>query len=587
MRFFCIDLHISVIADFKSLGLDLEVVDWTLSGHASIMGRERDTPKHINAGTWQSLTPEMIEAFKAEYNTFLSSFDGFVVGHAACFAQIYETYNKPIIWINTCRFDLPYCWSNDLHGRTNYIECLRRMYDSGQLIPVSNNKADQNYTFRATGIRTHYIPTLGLYTKMRYAPTRPTFLCYTGGCPSDPRITQRAELGRFEWSAIGEFKGVIHFPYEISTMSLFEQFTAGCPMFFPSEEYLRSNCGALWSISAYWGSRPFPSEYGDLSDLKTWIGLADFYDTFKSANTHYFDSIEHLGQLLDFFVYTDDREIRAQRTREIQSRWAAILRNIQSNPMRTKTPVHLSYNRLPVLANIVFDVRYGDDILVQHSYPSRQTLAPHDVVFVKTDLLDWFLANKSPKVPITLVTGASDLSPSPEAAAAIFFNPNIRKWVGCNIRERHPKIRKVLIGVGEVGRPNGNHGELRALHESRPVWESKSADICVPYHGSTHDGRTLTPTLNKMAFPDYMRAIGGHKFVVSMRGNGLDTHRFSEILLMGSVPVVLHSELDDLYEQFPCLFVDSFDEINTNGFIWDDSKYERFLDMFWLRTDFV
>jgi hypothetical protein len=52
---------------------------------------------------------------------------------------------------------------------------------------------------------------------------------------------------------------------------------------------------------------------------------------------------------------------------------------------------------------------------------------------------------------------------------------------------------------------------------------------------------------------------------------------------MGSVPVVLHSDLDDLYEQFPCLIVDSFDSVDTSGFVWDDAKYERFLDMFWLR----
>jgi hypothetical protein len=256
------------------------------------------------------------------------------------------------------------------------------------------------------------------------------------------------------------------------------------------------------------------------------------------------------------------------------------------HPMCTRAPVHLSYNRLPVLANIVFDQQYRDDILIQHSYPHRHTLEPHDVVFVKTDLLGWFLANKFPTVPITLVTGTSDLSPSPDASAAILFNPNIRKWIGCNIRERHPKICKVLIGVGEVGRVNGNHDELKMLHNSRPVWESKSSKLCIPYHRNTHTGRALTPTLEKLPFPDYMRAIGAHKFVVSQRGYGLDTHRFSEILLMGSVPVVLHSDLDDLYEQFPCLIVDSFDAIDTSGFVWDDAKYERFLDMFWLRTAF-
>jgi hypothetical protein len=78
-----------------------------------------------------------------------------------------------------------------------------------------------------------------------------------------------------------------------------------------------------------------------------------------------------------------------------------------------------------------------------------------------------------------------------------------------------------------------------------------------------------------------MTAIGHHKFVVCMRGNGLDTHRFSEILLMGSVPLVLTSPLDDLYSQFPCLIVESYDDVDTSTFVWDLEKYNRFLRMFW------
>ena len=77
-----------------------------------------------------------------------------------------------------------------------------------------------------------------------------------------------------------------------------------------------------------------------------------------------------------------------------------------------------------------------------------------------------------------------------------------------------------------------------------------------------------------------MRAIGTFKFVRCMRGNGLDTHRFCEILLMGSVPVVDHSPLDDLYTRFPCVFVDE----DRTKFEWNAEKYNAFLDMFWLTS---
>ena len=60
------DLHISVIGDFKTLGLDIEVTDWCMSGHACVMKRSMDSPKHINAWDWKNLTPKKIEAFQNE-----------------------------------------------------------------------------------------------------------------------------------------------------------------------------------------------------------------------------------------------------------------------------------------------------------------------------------------------------------------------------------------------------------------------------------------------------------------------------------------------------------------------------------------
>jgi hypothetical protein len=161
-------------------------------------------------------------------------------------------------------------------------------------------------------------------------------------------------------------------------------------------------------------------------------------------------------------------------------------------------------------------------------------------VFVKTDYLEWFLQNRVVNRYITLVTGFSDNSTSESACKKILENPNIKRWIGCNITVRHPKIYKIPIGVGEPERQNGNHDELVRLHESRIPWEEKSDMICIPYHGNTHGSRTLQPTLPRLPFGEYMAEIGKHKFVVSLRGNGLDTHLVCEILLMGSVPVILH-----------------------------------------------
>lgn len=579
------DLHISVIGDFKSLGLDVDVTDWCLSGHSWVLNRSTEYPKHINPGTWLNMNPKTIAAFQKEYDAFLQTFDGFIVGHPNSFAMLFEKYNKPVILINTCRYDMPFCFKRETTYINDYHACLYRLLNKGLLYTISNNRVDQLYMGRGCGIRPEYVvPSLCLYTGMKYAPTKNTFLLYTQmhsvlGSFSHPLVSEKPQ--QFSWPDIGSYRGVIHFPYEAGlTMSMFEHFTAGMPMFLPSKSYWKSH-EAIQSSKAYWGTSA-PPNLQVFVDEQFWIDNSCMWETFASPNTVIFDSLEDLAQKLETFQYTPEGDFRETRIAATQLFWRQMMAKIQTATLRTKGPQHLCYNRLPLLANSVFDTQYTD-VAAQHSYPTRYPFAKGDFVFVKTDYLDWFLDNRVVNTSITLITGVSDCSPSESACAKILGNANIKKWIGCNITASHPKIYKIPIGVGEPERHNGKHDELKRLHENRTSWESKANDVCVPFHSSTHGTRTLQSTLPKLPFAEYMTEIGKHKFVACVRGNGLDTHRVCETLLMGSVPVILHSGLDDMYERFPCLLVDSFDAIDTTGFVWDTVKYEQFLDVFWMK----
>ncbi len=145
------DVHISVIADFKTACPDVEVVDWCLSGHAWAMKRAQDHPDHINPHTWKNLDETMIKQFQDRYDSFLRTFDGFITCHVPAFAMIYEKYDKPILMINSCRYDLPFCFTKDMVMRQRFHECLQRI--QLRLTIVSNNKGDQMYTLSGTGIR--------------------------------------------------------------------------------------------------------------------------------------------------------------------------------------------------------------------------------------------------------------------------------------------------------------------------------------------------------------------------------------------------------------------------------------------------
>jgi hypothetical protein len=330
MKLFNMDLHISVINDFKNIFPEFDITNWCLSGHAWVFSKQTEYPNHINPSTWININEEMIANFQNEYDHFLRTFDGFICGHPNSFISIFEKYEKPIIMINSCRYDLPFCYSKNYSMLQSYKNCLKRLNEKGLLIAVSNNKADQEYTRLGCGIETTHIPSLCGYTGIKYYPTRNTFLgC--GNLPNHPLITPKHELGNpYKWSDISNFKGIVIIPYEISTMSMFEYFSAGMPLFFPSKKLMIDNNYQTQSVSAYWGS-DLPSEVEIFSNQTKWLDLADFYEVFKSPNVYIYDSNEHLIQLLETFQWRDDREILENYKNNIRNSWVRVIKNVFKN----------------------------------------------------------------------------------------------------------------------------------------------------------------------------------------------------------------------------------------------------------------
>ena len=341
------DLHISIIADFKSACPGVEVTDWCLSGHHWVMNRPQDRPLHINPSTWTQLTPDRILAFQREYDSFLRQFDVFIVGFAGGFALLFEKYNKPVLMLNAVRYDLPFCWTKDLVMREAYHQCLRRLQSKGLLVAVSNSGMDQLYTRKGCGIETTVIPSLCLYAGIRYAPTRPDFLLYHGTLPDHPLIAKRPK--GFAWKDVGAYRGIIHFLYEATpTMSMFEQYTGGMPMFLPSKTYWKEHLD-IQSVNAYWGKEQTPPELADLREDLAWVEASDIYSLLASPNTHLFDSIPHLVHLLETFEYVP--EDKARYILDTKQKWADVLRQVAARvPPRTPAslplPVQWSLQRL-------------------------------------------------------------------------------------------------------------------------------------------------------------------------------------------------------------------------------------------------
>jgi hypothetical protein len=324
-RLLNIDLHISVIADiidiFKKIDVNIQIEDWCLSGHNWVLNKQRKNLDILNHNTWTNLDINMINNFTKKYNNILNTFDGFICCHPNSFILFFEKYNKPIYVINTCRYDMPFCWNNNISMIHELHNCFIRLQNKKLLTVISNNKADNSY-FKLGNptIDTQIIPSLCLYTNMTWNPysTNNKFLLYSGTLPLQNNIIiNRSQLGQYKWNDLMKFKGIIHFPYEASTMSIFEHISSEIPLFFPSKIFLKY----LWenkkihSQMNYWNhnkSEDLPDYLTSTKNYDFWVERADYYDI---DGYYYFNSIEQLYSMLYNF---DDKlyEVRKEFIRK-------------------------------------------------------------------------------------------------------------------------------------------------------------------------------------------------------------------------------------------------------------------------------
>jgi hypothetical protein len=372
IKLFNLDLHISVIADIKNIintlynvdtvdsvepiGPVVEIVNYSLSSHNWVFGNYSiPNIEIITPNTWQNIDANMINSFVNKYYDFLSTFDGFIVTHTPIFALLYEKFNKPIILVNSCRYEQPYSWRYDCVEWEWANIKLKELYDKKLLIAISNNKGDSEYLKLGTGIESIIIPSLCLYTQCTFAEggdninKKDNFIIYSDDnfnavkkhiSPINPNIYIKGDCLHvgYKWKELYSYKGIIHFPYEISTMSIFEQYSANVPLIFPTKNFLKK----LINIPGYiFNSRynhlynfncPYPPNLDKCLNDDTWINFwldnADYYNENMKYIT-YFDSIDELNEIVTNIDVNDIslkmKKYNELRTLNILQQWKKII----------------------------------------------------------------------------------------------------------------------------------------------------------------------------------------------------------------------------------------------------------------------
>jgi hypothetical protein len=192
-------------------------------------------------------------------------------------------------------------------------------------------------------------------------------------------------------------------------------------------------------------------------------------------------------------------------------------------------------------------------------------------VFVKTDYLNAFFEKVHPKIqePYILITHNSD-DAAPGPFSSHLNDPNIIAWFAQNYDGfPHPKIHPIPIGLANYHWP---HGNFKAVEKVRSKSLPKEHLVYMNLTAQTYPlerqlvinlfkGKSFCFQGKNKKYPLFLTDLKASKFVFAPRGNGLDTHRLWESLLVGSIPIVKSSPLDSLYEGLPVLVVQDWNEV--------------------------
>ena len=343
MKFFNIDLHISVIADIKRILNDLgHGVDINyLSNHCWIFGAQPNNSYVINQNNWPHLDQKMCEDFFEKHSGELSKYDGFIITHIPMISLLYEKFKKPIIFVASTRYEYPFTTNTEKWKWFNeYIN------DNEYIIPLSNNLYDKWYCEQFTNREFKCIPSLCEYTESEYNPRNNQHILYSHRMDVNlPNLIYKSQLSNYKWSDLFSYKSMVHIPYNISTMSIFEQYSGNVPMFFPDKKFMIE----LWekgfgleqlsytqvvnsekkSLCEFKGGID-PNNVTDINLINKALELSDFYN-FPHIN--YFSSFNDLSDQLkntDFMEVSKKMEqFNVEHKLDVYSKWSSVLEVLQ------------------------------------------------------------------------------------------------------------------------------------------------------------------------------------------------------------------------------------------------------------------
>lgn len=197
-----------------------------------------------------------------------------------------------------------------------------------------------------------------------------------------------------------------------------------------------------------------------------------------------------------------------------------------------------------------------------------------DIIFVKTDFLDYFFEKVFTKIPdeIKIISHNSDYEIN-DKYINLIENTKIT-WFAQNLSidsSQHKKFNPVPIGL--ENRSYLKNGKLSHFKDRNLFQGEKETKVYCSFNFSTNNKRIYV--YNKLKnheeiifsrFKDHKSFIydlSKYQFNLCPEGNGLDTHRIWESLMLGVIPIVENSNFISNFgnHKIPMLILNQWEEL--------------------------
>lgn len=385
------DLHVAPIADLKELwqhllprGVNVTVIDHSLSGSCKEKGSCKRGMPWLRGLRAERPDEDLAADFAREFSGG-PEVDVFVCNHPASLCTVFEQFGKAL-WVHaSTRYELGKNESRDWRKWNRQLSAWHEDDDAsvtrpgqaarrGNLI-AANNVYDAEYLQHFTGISALYMPS--------YCDVG---VVYTGPSPSSdrtillamPQAVENALLPlieaaarslsssarfvhvrrlypRYKHEQLASHPAILHVPYQVSLMSILEQYRAGIPIIVPSLALLSDwhvkhglVFQRVWAtvfgresakspIDGHADSRHGildPNAEKDFAAVSHWLAFSDFY-TLPHVVT--FDSFEHLVHVVDStdwaLVSARMRSFNVQQRDRLLDAWALRFRALRDESL--------------------------------------------------------------------------------------------------------------------------------------------------------------------------------------------------------------------------------------------------------------